>query len=343
MDPPEKLRPWAWRRIGLCVFTVITGIESARAGETKVTIDRVEYKGWKNNLRIQNDQAEVIVTLDVGPRVISYRLKDGKNVFKEFPDQLGKSGETEWMIRGGHRLWTSPEDLTRTYALDNGPVQVEELPDGAVRVKTPPDMQNGIAKEIDLRLADMGSAVTLTHRIRNIGSQPTELAPWALTVMDPGGVVIIPLPPKKPHPGHPKNVTDPADFLPTFEMVAWAYTDFADPRFTLGSKYILLRYDKKPATKIGLAHRQGWVGYWNAGSLFIKRFSYEDGKNYPDRGCNFETFTNEDILEIETLGPTVRLNPGEATELVEYWSLTGGVPEFKTEAEIDERVLSRAR
>ena len=89
----------------------------------KVTVEKVEFGGWKNNLRISNGQAELIVTLDVGPRIISYRLANGKNVFKEFKDQLGKTGGDEWVPYGGHRLWVGPEDLTRSYAADNGPVK----------------------------------------------------------------------------------------------------------------------------------------------------------------------------------------------------------------------------
>ena len=81
------------------------------------------FHGWKNNLRLTNGEVELIVTLDVGPRVIRYGYVDGPNVFKEYEDQLGKSGEVEWQIRGGHRLWVAPEDLTRTYAPDNQPVQ----------------------------------------------------------------------------------------------------------------------------------------------------------------------------------------------------------------------------
>src|SRR4051794_26489045 len=106
---------------------------SAADSKSGVKADKVEYKGWKNNLRLSNGEAEVIVTLDVGPRVISYKLKDGKNVFKEYDEMLGKSGEAEWQIRGGHRLWIGPEDLTRTYAPDNGPVVSREVSPGRYR------------------------------------------------------------------------------------------------------------------------------------------------------------------------------------------------------------------
>lgn len=316
------------------------------ADKDKPTVEKIEYRGWKNNLRLDNGHVELIVTLDVGPRVISYRLKDGKNVFKEYPEQLGKSGETEWQIRGGHRLWVGPEDLTRTYAPDNGPVAYQTMASGAVRFIPAPDKEYGIQKEIDLQLAPDDGRVTVTHRIKNIGqkarSQFTKLAPWALTVMAPGGVEVIPLPPKRPHPGPPKNARSPKDFAPDLTMVLWPFFDFTDPRWKFGSKYITLRQDAtRGPTKIGLAHRLGWVAYLNHGTLFVKRFEYVEDKHYPDNGCNFETFTNEDMCEIESLGPLVDLAAGSSVELTEHWDLLGNVAHVKDEASIDKNVLPR--
>src|SRR5258708_3633863 len=64
---------------------------------------KVEYQGWKNNVSLSNSDVELIITLDVGPRVISYQIPGDKNVFKQYADQMGKSGEKDWQIRGGHR------------------------------------------------------------------------------------------------------------------------------------------------------------------------------------------------------------------------------------------------
>ena len=86
----------------------------------------VEYRGWKNNLRLANADCELIVTLDIGPRVISYRTPGGPNVMKNYDAMMGKTGEPEWQIRGGHRFWLAPEDLTRTYFPDNRPVKWEQ-------------------------------------------------------------------------------------------------------------------------------------------------------------------------------------------------------------------------
>ncbi|HEY8506082.1 MAG TPA: hypothetical protein VIL46_15960 [Gemmataceae bacterium] len=317
--------------------------EPAAAGEKgTVTVEKVAYKGWENNLRLSNGDAELIVTLDVGPRVISYRLKDGKNVLKNYDEMMGKSGEPEWQIRGGLRFWLGPEDLTRTYYPDNAPVKHEQIGPGAVRLTPPPEEKYGVQKEMEVRLAEKGSQVHVTLRVTNIGKEPTELAPWGPTVMAPGGVEVIPLPPHHPHPGSPKNAKSPADFGPSLRMVLWPYFDFTDPRWTLGSKYILLRQDpKRGPTKIGLAHRQGWVGYLNEGTLFVARFGYDERANYPDLGVNYQTFSNEDMLEIEPIGGVVTLEPGGKAELSIDWELHAVAGEVKSEADVDRLILPR--
>jgi hypothetical protein len=302
----------------------------------------IEYKGWKNNLRLDNGDVELIVTLDVGPRIISYRLAGGKNVFKEYDGQLGKSGEKEWQIRGGHRLWVGPEDLTRTYVLDNGPVKYKEIAPGVGRFTPAADKEYGVQKEIDVKLPKKGSRVVVVHRITNVGDKATELAPWGLSVMAPGGVEIIPLPPKKLHPGSPKNAKSPNDFGPNQRLVLWPYFDFKDPRWSFGEKYITLKQDAKCGpTKAGLAHQLGWVAYLNGGTLFVKHFPYQEGKTYPDSGCNFETFTAQDMLEIESLGPVVKLAPKESVEHTEEWELFKDVGDITDEASIDKNVLPK--
>jgi hypothetical protein len=158
--------------------------------------------------------------------------------------------------------------------------------------------------------------------------------------MAPGGVEIIPLPAKFDHPGHPKKARSPADFGPNQELILWPYFDFADTRWTLGKRYIFLRQDvNKGPTKIGLAHREGWVAYLNSGTLFVKRFDYREGAVYPDRGTRYQTFSNEDMLEMETVGELVTLQPGQAAELIETWELFGNISPVSSEADVDRRIL----
>jgi hypothetical protein len=307
-----------------------------------VKLEKIAYRGWKNNLRIDNGDAELIVTLDVGPRILSYRLAEGQNVFKEYAEQLGRSGEPDWMIRGGHRQWTGPEDHTRTYALDNGPVKDREVDRGLIRFTPAPETEYGLQKEIDVRLTSSGSRVTVVHRYTNVGKGPVDLAPWSVSVMAPGGIEVIPLPDKRPHPGSYKNARSASDFAANQLMAVWPYLDFQDPRWRFGTRFITLRQDpERGPTKLGLAHKLGSVGYLNAGTLFVKWFEYREAQIYPDDGVNFETFSNEDMLEIETLGPLISLDPGESVEHTERWELFGGLGTVENEAEIEAKVAPR--
>jgi len=290
----------------------------------------IEYGGWKRNVRLANPKIELVATLDCGPRIIHLAVPGGPNVFKQYADQMGKAGEAAWQIRGGHRLWFAPEDPVATYFPDNGPVQVEELPRG-IRLRPAPETANGIQKEIDITLDKKRPRVRLRHRILNIGSQTVRLAPWALSVMAPGGTMILGLPPRGSHP---------KDLLPNQTITLWPYTDLGDARLKCGTRAILLRQDTaatKPE-KFGILTPEGWAAYAVAGCLFVKRFPCKLRKAYPDMGCNAEFFTNADMLEVESLGPLVNLKPGRKVEHVEDWSLFADVPAIETEAAVDQYV-----
>jgi len=295
-----------------------------------MTAKNVPLAGWHNNLEIQNDHAAVVISLDVGPRILSYHTAHGSNVFKNFPDQLGKSGEAEWMIRGGHRLWIAPEQEILSYLPDNDPVKHELLPPNGVRLINDGCNPFHVRKELTVSLAEDSSEVTVQHRAINEGSEPIEIATWGLSVMTPGGMAIIPQPPLGSHP---------QDLLPNRNIVLWPYTDLSDGRYRIGRHFITLTQGGGHfPTKIGLAHRMKWVAYLTKDALFVKTFDYVEGEKYPDLGCNFETFANHEMLEVESLSPLRALLPGQAVEHTEKWYLLGGIskPHSLHEDELEE-------
>jgi len=60
---------------------------------------------------------------------------------------------------------------------------------------------------------------------------------------------------------------------------------------------------------------------------------------YPDLGSTVELFTNGDMLEVETLGPLITLEPGAAVTHTEIWTLAAGVPQPESEQDVIEHVL----
>lgn len=284
----------------------------------------VAFNGWTHNVRLSNGEVELMVTKDVGPRIIRFGFIGEANMFAEVPGQQGGTGEAEWMIRGGHRFWIAPEAKPWSYEPDNVPVAMTEI-DGGVRTNQPAGSITGVSKQMEIRLARDSNEVEIVHTLKNESEQDVEVACWGLSVMGLGGQAIIPLPEKIPHP---ERLTHNQGWS------IWGYTDFSDPRWTLGSRCLLFRQD--PAlgpNKLGMAHREGWVGYQREGFLFVKYFDYNEGSRYPDGGCNFETFSNEEILELESLAGLVALKPGATTTHTERWALHRGVARSADETE----------
>jgi hypothetical protein len=296
-----------------------------------VKVEKTEYKGWQNCYRVTNGEIELIVTGDVGPRIIRFGFVGGQNMFKEFAEQLGKSGEEKFQLRGGDRVWKAPEDPVATWAPDNVPVQVIPTATGLI-ARAPIEPLTNLQKEIEIAIAPSGTTVTVSHRITNHSLFTLEFAPWALTMMAQGGIAVSGFPPRGRHPIN-LEATNP--------LVMWAYTDLADPRWKFTKKYLTLRQDpnNKEAQKLGLFNPDTWAAYLLNGEAFVKRTKADASKTYPDFGCSFETFTNNEFLEIETLGPLTKLSPGHTVEQVEHWGLYRKVqPTELTDQELD-RVL----
>ena len=303
-------------------------IASAAIGNAAVRVEKIEYKGWQNCYRVTNGEVEAVVTADVGPRVIRFGFIGGQNVFKEFPDQLGKKGEPDFQLRGGHRLWKAPEDPVASWAPDNVPVEIRITNSGLVATE-PVEPLTKLQKEIAVEMADTGTAVTVTHRLFNRSLFPLEYAAWAMSMMAPGGMAITGFPPRGHHPQN-LEATNP--------LVMWAYTDLSDPRWKFTKKYMMLRQDPSnaEAQKLGLFNPKTWVGYLRNGELFLKQAKADPALPHPDFGCSFETFTNNEFLEIETIGPLSTVPPGGNATQVEHWSLHRGIKlEKLTDAELD--------
>ncbi len=297
-------------------------------------IKQVENSVWGNCLRMANSTNELLITLDFGPRIISFAPLGEENMFFEdvndlsntadIPDEMAAMYGVDkgvWHIRGGHRLWTSPEKKPRTYYPDNQPVKYEKIENG-VLVTPPFQVANNIQMSMEITMPEE-NCVHIVHHIKNIGNWDVELAPWALTVLAPGGTEIFPLPDKE------------TGLLENRHIVLWPYTKMTDKRVTWGDKFITLKQDPNAdcAFKLGQLSQHGWAAYFNKGNVFVKYFDVTEEKNHPDRNCNFETYTSNLMLEMESVGSFEKIAPGETVSHSECWCTYKNVSIPETEEE----------
>ncbi len=293
-------------------------------------IEKVNFEGWPNCLRLTNGEIEIVATTDIGPRIIRLGFVDGQNLFRVFPDDKGKIGGDEWRLYGGHRLWHSPEIMPRTYAPDNDPVGYA-TGDRSITLTQRVETSTGIVKEMEISLEAGLNQVTVRHRLTNCNLWDVELAPWSISALAQGGRAIVP---QEPYGAG-------VDFLlPARPLALWPCVRMGDPRWTWGNGYIQLRQDPSGTTaqKIGVLNTHGWAAYTLNGELFVKRFGYTPGAQYPDFNCNNEVYTDGNLLEVESLGPMVKIPPDGTVEHVEHW-LLARADIGASEDSIDENLL----
>jgi hypothetical protein len=296
---------------------------------SKVKVTETSHGGWTNCIHITDGKVELVVTADVGPRIVRYGFVGGPNHLKVFDHEAGLTGGDEWRSYGGHRLWHAPEERPRTYDEDNFPIEWKKIP-GGVWTRSKMDDWTQIDKEIEIVLDPETSDVQITHRLVNRNAWEISLAVWAITVVAPGGREIIP------------EIVEGPELLPNRSVALWTYSRMNDPRVTWGARYHFLDEDSAATGpfKMGLPVEAGWAAYANHGQLFVKRFEYDDEAEYPDFGlCSYETYTNAGMLEMETLSPMWDLEPGDSADHVEVWSLHDGVKRPATEEDVVRDIL----
>jgi hypothetical protein len=282
-------------------------------------------------LSLENDHLRLECLSDVGPRVVRLFAKGSDHSLLADVPTLGMDTEYgRFNFMGGHRLWHAPEAIPRTYIPDQ-PVEVEILEYG-LGLAAAPEPGTGIAKGLEIHLDPDQAAVTLSHKLRNQGEQPVELAPWAITMLRLGGLAILP---------QPTSPVDADGLLPNRNLVLWPYTNIEDVRLKLNNDFVLL--DARPAMppcKVGYLNRNGWMAYWLDGLLFVKRFAWTKSASYPDGGCNAEVYCNDRFIELESLAPLTRLEPGDQILHTEAWEVYDSLPEDLNLPELELRSSS---
>ena len=276
-------------------------------------ITTVEYEGIADCVEISDGDARIMVSTQFGPRILFYGFDDGENILGWHPHAAVETAIGTWRPYGGHRLWVAPENMPLSYDPDNDRVEYEIKGELSAAFRSKPGKGYPIDKEISVSLAKSGTEVTIDHKLTNRGDRAIEIAAWGLTIMRPGGTVIVP---NEPLAGY-----NAENLLPIRTIAIWPYTDFTDPRWSFEKDSIRLTVDEnaKGAQKFGILNKQGWAAYECDGLRFTKRAEYIDDAVYPDMNSNFEFYTDGGFVEIETLSPLRTLGPGEDVVHREEW------------------------
>ena len=85
--------------------------------------------------------------------------------------------------------------------------------------------------------------------------------------------------------------------------------------------YYFTRILNQHPLKFGTFAPRGWIAYWIDGILFKKTMEVFNNQTYPDNGCNIETYSDGDFVELESLSPLTRIATGSTLYHSETWEL----------------------
>ena len=272
-----------------------------------------EYYG-RETIILANEYFRLECLAEAGPRIV--RLIPewvGENIFAEVPEAVTQTSYGDFHFLGGHRLWIAPESLERTYIPDDrSGVTAKRIRHGLqLEGDAQPDVH--IRKSLIIELSPDRPFVMIKHRIENVGRSSIQLAPWAITMFRTNSTAILP---------QQFGTIDKDGLLPNRNFSLWAYSRWDDARLKLGDEYIKIQADgTKPPFKIGYFNPHGWLGYVFEDAFFVKRWGVRREESYPDSGCNAEVYTNNRMIELESLGALVDLKPHEEVVHTETWEV----------------------
>jgi hypothetical protein len=248
-----------------------------------------------------------------GPRIVGFGFPGGGNVLGETPQASWDVGHGQYDLLGGHRLWFAPETPDCSVPDSTGLTlaSIDDAPGPAVRLTGAVEAPTGLRKTFEVRLDPESAAVSVRHIVANEGSAARVFSPWPITQLPLGGVATVELavPPTE-------NSSNPNQLLAMFPYASWT-----DARLALGTRSFTVTATPGAPFKIGAGSTLGVASYLREGVLFTKSFDPAAGAGHADLGSNIEIYCDDRTIELESLGPLVRLAPGDSVTHDERWEL----------------------
>ena len=316
------------RRPALVLASLVMVATSALAGVSNQLVDFAGYHGCPS---LQNDTTRIILCPQCGGRILSYSFQ-GQEAIPLNPAQDGytwQEGQGTVDPYGG-RFDVGPETRTERHLdLWLGPWRARFTAPGEVVMVSPLDGRLALQLIRTIRLSPTGSHLRCTQKIINRSKWTQRVCHWSRTFAQGKGIALVPLNPASRFPrGYltygPGSVMDYAPKETENVQVRGAFLEISgNPPF---SKFVL---DTEPGQlaylmRNGIAFVKKWPVYPRRSyaemsaatlSLYYYPFLDELTKKPEERPLPI------DFCELEPIGPTEMLAPGQASSFSEDWWL----------------------
>ena len=313
--------------------------------------ENVEYNGWKCVV-MKNDTTEVTVAPQLAGRIIQYQVDGVEWLWvnkalagKVFPVEENNNMEV-WKNYGGDKLWPAPQGWDRPDQWPGPGDDVIELPHTLTIVKKEGPVVSltmtgsdkggwaGVQFTRTLTLRDGSNKVEEEITMKNVSSKEVSWGIWEVAQMywtargdkkgasdwNEAAYLAVPMNAKSRWPEKYRV------------MFGEAFSFNWQPDYA--KDLMIVRY-MNMVGKIVMDDAAGWAAMVDpsVGATFVLRFPYDPKATYPDGG-NYESWVagkgeyvhkhklrvapddpTSRLIEMEVLGPKVKLAPGQTTAL----------------------------
>lgn len=273
-----------------------------------------DYKGLGRAVFLRGYGKELIVTLDVGPRILRFSAEGYQNVFAEDVQEADVLPDgSVCHVYGGFRICHCPETFPRSYISDSHPVESYSVLGDSLVADAQPEVWTQMQKR--LRVTLRPEDVEVQIGIKNTGAWAVQCAAWGISACAPGSTVVF------------AGSSEDTGYLPNRSLIIWPYTKMQDARMQFFDAYHVVHCDPARAEplKLGCRNTQGWAAAFVHQQCYIKRFAWEAAREYPDFGCNFETYDADWGVEVESLSPLQIIEPNQTLWHTECWEIHPGI------------------
>lgn len=289
------------------------------------SVQRIKFQGFEA-VELLTPALRLVALTAMGPRVAFLGPPGGDNLLMWTP---GKYRRGKWDLMGGHRLWVArpgADEAEETYAADNQPCHFDMHPDGFT-ITAPVDPVHKTRRGVRVGLV-APDRVELEHFVRNESDMLWSGGLWTLTCTLPG---------RKTTYTVPLGDGSAWDYATVVAFRTWGGghggVGFQDPQFKFTDDAMVLHPSGRENKRM-LKADAGIIALHDPGRrlLFAKQTAYQPDASYP-LGTNLALYVGPKnfMVEMEAMGPTVTLKPGQSLAFRETWVLreSRGVPTAK--------------
>lgn len=273
---------------------------------------RVDFFGYKDCIKLENETVRIVLCHQAGGRVLEYSLH-GKNVIYLDPNAKGAQGPSGKGMTGG-RFDIGPEQIIpKRPKLWSGEWKAEITGPYSARLTSEVDPGPGVQLTRDFKLSADSSKFIVTQTIHNRSNEKKEWCHWSRTFAVGNGIVLIPL----------EGISKYPNSYVLYEGRNLIQMRPVDDQIKIRDGFLEIT-GAPHFPKLGMDTSAGWFTYLAPNDLmFTKKFKVDRNRAYNElAGLTMSIwYPDRPMVELEPIGPREELLPGQSASFTEIWNL----------------------